>query len=115
MLLPNENKQKNTPYNIASQQHQYKVQITKGECRLYSPQALVTWADVTSLKPGQAWFPRMACLGDDGTGEDVQGNEPCPMDLACLFPSARAHNLQTGGPPAVKLCPLHPKDMEPLS
>ena len=94
MLLPNENKQKNTPYNIASQQHQYKVQITKRECRLYSPQALVTWADVTSLKPGQAWFPRMDCHGADRAGVGVPANEPCPMDLVSLIPSAWAHHLQ---------------------
>ena len=73
------------------------MQIIKRECWFSFPQALETWAAGTSLKPGQSWFPRMACLGDDGAGEDVQGNEPCPMDLACLFPSARAHKLQTQG------------------
>ena len=77
--------------------HQYETQITKRECRLYSPQASVTWAAGISLKPGQAWFPRMDCHGADGAGEDVPANEPCPVDLACLLPFARAHNLQTQG------------------
>ena len=83
--------------------------------QLYSPYALVTWAAVTSLKPEQAWIPRMDCHGADGAGEDVPANEPCPMDLMCLFPSAWAHDLQIqAGPPAAKLCLLHPKDVEPL-
>ena len=38
-----------------------------------------------------------------------------PMDLACLFPSAPAHNFQIqAGPPAVKLHLLHPKEVELL-
>ena len=37
------------------------------------------------------------CHGADGAGEDVPANEPCPVDLACLLPSARAHNLQIQG------------------
>ena len=74
----------------------------------------MTWAAVTSLKPGQACFPRMDCHGADGAGEGVPANEPCPMDLVSLF-SARAHNLQfQEDPPAVKLRLLHPKDVEPL-
>ena len=94
--------------------HQYKIQIIK-EFLFYSPQALVTWAAITSLKPGQAGFPRMDCHGADRAGEDMPANEPCPMDLACLLPSASAHNLQIQeGPPAVKLPLLHPKDVEPL-
>ena len=76
----------------------------------------MTWAAVTSLKPGQAWFPRMDCHGADGAGEGVPANEPCPMDLVSLLPSTRAHNLQIQeGPPAVKLWLLHPKDVEPLA
>ena len=82
---------------------------------LFSLQALVTLAAVTSLKPGQAWVPLMDCLGAEGAGEDMPANEPCPMDVVCLFPSAPAHNLQIQvGPPAVKLHLLHPKDVEPL-
>ena len=65
----------------------------------------------------EAWaglFPRMDCHGADGAGEDVPANEPCPMDLVSLF-SAWAHNLQIQeDPPTVKLCLLHPKDVEPL-
>ena len=76
--------------------HQYEIQITKRECRLYSPRALVPWA-AASLKPGQARFPGMDCHGAEGAGEAVPGNEPCPMDLACLLPSAGAHNLQIQG------------------
>ena len=75
----------------------------------------MTWAAVTSLKPEQAWIPRMDCHGADGAGEDVPANEPCPTDLMCLFPSAWAHDLQIqASPPAAKLCLLHPKDVEPL-
>ena len=75
----------------------------------------MTWAAVTSLKPGQAWVPWMDCLGTEEGGEDMSINEPFPMDLTCLFPSALAHNLQIqAGPPAVKLHLLHPKDVEPL-
>ena len=77
--------------------HQYEIQITKRECRLYSPRALVPWAAGTSLKPGQAWFPRMDSHGAEGAGEDVPANELCPVDLACLLPSAGAHNLQIHG------------------
>jgi len=91
---PKTKKHTNTLYNIASHQHQYKRQNTKRECWLYSPQALVTWADVTSPKPGQAWFPRMDCHGADRAGEGVPANEPCSMDLVSLLPSARAHHLQ---------------------
>ena len=81
---------------------------------LFSLQALVTLAAVTSLKPGQAWVPLMDCLGAEGAGEDMPANEPCPMDVVCLFPSAPAHNLQIQvGPPAVKLHLLHPKAVEP--
>ena len=76
--------------------YQYEIQITGRECRLYSPRALVPWA-AASLKPGQARFPGMDCHGAEGAGEDVPGNEPCPMDLACLLPSAGAHNLQIQG------------------
>ena len=55
----------------------------------------------------------MDCLGAEGAGEDVPANEPCPKDLVSLFPSAPAHNLQIlAGPPAVKLHPQHPKDVE---
>ena len=75
----------------------------------------MTWAAVIALKPGQAGFPRMDCHGADTAGEDVPANEPCPVDLACLLPSAWAHNLQIqAGPPAVKLRLLHPKDVEAL-
>ena len=74
-----------------------QIQITKRECWLCSPQALVPWAAGTSLKPGQAWFPRIDCHGADRAGEDVPANKPCPMDLACLLPSAGAHNLQIQG------------------
>ena len=75
----------------------------------------MTWAAVTSLKPGQACFPRMDCHGADGAGEDVPANEPCRMALMSLFPSAATHNLQIQvGPPALKLRLLHPKDVEPL-
>ena len=82
---------------------------------LCSIKAIGTWAAVTSLKPGQACFPRMDCHGADGAGEDVPANEPCPMVRVSLLPSARAHNLQIQeGPPAVKLWLLHPKDVEPL-
>ena len=95
--------------------HQYRIQITNSECQLYSPQALVAWAAVTSLKPVQAWFPRMDCHGPDGAGEGMPANEPCPMDLANLFPSASAHSLQMQARPlAVKLCLLLPKDVQPL-
>ena len=75
----------------------------------------MTWAAVTSLKPGQACFPRMDCHGADGAGEGVPANEPCRMALVSLFPSAATHNLQIQvGPPALKLCLLHRKDVEPL-
>ena len=112
---PPKTKNKNTLQHCKPPTHQYKIQITKSECRLYSPQALVTWAAGTSLKPGQACFPRMDCHGADGAGESVPANEPCPMDLASLFPSASAHNLQMQARPlAVKLCLLHPKDVQPL-
>ena len=95
--------------------HQYRIQITNSECQLYSPQALVASAAVTSLKPVQAWFPRMDCHGPDGAGEGMPANEPCPMDLASLFPSASAHSLQMQARPlAVKLCLLLPKDVQPL-
>ena len=74
----------------------------------------MTWAAVTSLKPGQACFPRMDCHEADRSKEDVPANEPCPMDLVSLF-SAWAHNLQVQeGPPVVKVHPLYPKDVEPL-
>ena len=74
----------------------------------------MTWADITSLKPGQACFPRMDCHGADRSKEDVPANEPCPVDLVSLF-SAWAHNLQIQeGPPAVKVYLLYPKDVEPL-
>ena len=50
--------------------------------------------------------------GLSGAGEDVPANEPFPMDLVCLFPSAWAHNLQIQlGPPAVKLHLYLPKDV----
>ena len=75
----------------------------------------MTWAAVTSLKPGQACFPRMDCHGADGAEEDVPANEPCRMALVSLF-SAQAHNLQfQEDPPAVKLRLLHPKDVEALA
>ena len=62
------------------------------------------WAAVTSLKPGQDWFPRTDCHGADGAGEDEPANEPCPMDLVSLFSSATAHNLLIQVvPPAVKV------------
>ena len=73
----------------------------------------MTWAAATSLKPEQARVPWLACLGAEGGGEDVPANEPCSMDLACLRPSAPAHQILVG-PPAVKLHLLHPKDVEPL-
>ena len=79
---------KQTLQHCKSSIHQYKIQITQRKCRLYSPQALVTGAAVTFLKPGQAWFPRIDCHGADGAGEGVPADEPCPMDLLCLFPSA---------------------------
>lgn len=46
---------------------------------IYSPAGLVnikTWAGVTSLKPEQAWFPRLDCPGAEGAGEDMPANEP---------------------------------------
>ena len=43
------------------------------------------WAAVTSLKPGQAWFPRMDCHGADGAGEGVPANEPCRIDRVSLL------------------------------
>ena len=101
---PPKTKNKNTPQHCKSPIHQYKIQITKSECQLYSPQALVTWAAVTSLKPGQARFPRMDCHGADGAGECVPANEPCHMALVSLFPSAATHNLQIQvGSPALTL------------
>ena len=75
----------------------------------------MTWAAVTSLKPGQAWVPWMDRLGTEEDGEDMPVNESFPMDLVCLFPSAPAHNLQIQvGPPAAKLHLLHPQDVELL-
>lgn len=75
----------------------------------------MTWAAVTSLKPGQAWVPWKDRLGAEGAGEDVPVNEPFPMHLVCLFLSAPTHNLQIqAGPPAAKLHLLHPQDVEPL-
>ena len=75
----------------------------------------MTWAAVTSLKPGQAWVPWKDRLGAEGAGEDMPANEPFPMDLVYLFPSAPAHNLQIqASPPAEKLHLLHPQDVEPL-
>ena len=112
---PPKTKNKNTLQHCKSPTYQYKIQITKSECHLYSPQASVTWAAVTSLKPGQAWFPRIGCHRADGAGEGVPANEPCPMDLASLFPSASAHSLQMQARPlAAKLHLLHPKDVQPL-
>ena len=102
---PPKAKSKNTPQHCKSPMHQYRIQLTKSECRLYSPQALVAWAAVTSLKPGQAWFPRMDCHGADGAEEGVPAHEPCPTDLASLFPSASAHSLKMQARLlAVKLC-----------
>ena len=76
---------------------------------------MVTWAAVTSMKPGQTCFPRMDCHRADGAGEGVPANEPCPMDLVSLLPSTWSHNLQIQtSPPAVKLLLLHPKDVELL-
>ena len=84
-----------------------KNRINNKRCWLYSIPAIVTWAAVTSLKPGQACFPRMDCHGADGAGESVPASEPCPMGLESLLPSAQAHSLQIQeGPPAVKLCLL---------
>ena len=75
----------------------------------------MTQAAVTSLKPVQAGFPRMDCHRADGAGEGVPANDPCPMALVSLFPSAATHSLQIQvGPPALKLRLLHPKDVEPL-
>ena len=75
----------------------------------------MTWAAVTSLKPGQAWVPWKDRLGAEGAGEDVPVNEPFPMHLVCLFLSAPTHNLQIqAGPPAAKLHLLHPQDVELL-
>ena len=57
----------------------------------------------------------MDCLGAEEGGKDVPANEPCPMDLVGLFPSAPAHSLQIlAGPPAVKPHLLRAKDVEPL-
>ena len=91
--------------------HQYKIQITKSECQLCSPQALVAWAAVTSLKPGQAWFPRIDCHGADGAGEGVPADEPCPMDLVSLFPS---QPQDAGTSSCSETMPLLPKDVQPL-
>ena len=112
---PPKTKNKNTPQHGKSPIHQYKIQITKSECHLYSPQALVTWAAVTSLKPGQACFPRIDSHGADGAGEGVPANEPCSMALVSLFPSASAHSLQMQACPlAAKLRLLHPNDVQAL-
>ena len=106
----------NIPYSIVSHLYTNTRCKLQSERQLYSPQALVTWAAVTSMKPGQTCFPRMDCHRADGAGEGVPANEPCPMDLVSLLPSTQAHNLQIqAGPPAVKLCLLHPKDVEALS
>ena len=60
----------------------------------------------SGLGPLGSWHIPEGCTGlvpkdwllwADGAGEDVPANEPCPMDLACLFPSAQAHNLQIQG------------------
>ena len=103
---------KQTRYNTVS--HVYTNTNYRKRMRLYSLQALVTWAATTYLKPGQAWVPWMHCLGTEGGGKEVPANEPCPVDPACLFPSAPAHNLQIqAAPPAGKLHLLHPKDVEP--
>ena len=91
--------------------HQYKIQITKSECQLCSPQALVAWAAVTSLKPGRAWFPRIDCHGADGAGEGVPADEPCPMDLVSLFPS---QPQDAGTSSCSETMPLLPKDVQPL-
>ena len=109
------NKNKHPIQHCKSPIHQYKIQIIEGEYWLCSPQASVTWAAVTSLKPGQSLFPRTDCHGADGAGEDKPANEPCPMELVSLFFSASAHDLQIqAGPPAVRLWLLHPKGLEPL-
>ena len=60
--------------------------INNKSCWLDSIKAIVTWATVTSLKPGQACFPRMDCHGADGAGEGVPASEPCPMDLWACSP-----------------------------
>ena len=71
----------------------------------------MTWAAVTSLKPGQAWVPWMDRLGTEEGGEDMPVNEPFPMHLVCLFLSAPTHNLQIqAGPPAAEPAIVPPKD-----
>ena len=94
---------------------QDKNRINNKRCWLYSIPAIVIWAVITALKPGQACFPRMDSDGVDRAGKDLPANEPRLVDLASLLPSARAHNLQIqAGSPAVKLHMLHPKGVEPL-
>ena len=71
------------------------------------------WAAGTSLKPGQAWFPRMDCHGADGPGEDIPANEPCPHGPGMPAPLCMGPQPpDPGGPPAMKLHLLHPKDVE---
>lgn len=86
----------------------------KRECWLYSPQALVPWAVVHPWSLGKLGSQGWTIMGLTDLGRIYQPMSPAPMDLACLLPSAWAHNLQIQGPPAMKLRLLHPKDVEPL-
>ena len=82
--------------------------INNKRCWLYSPQALVTWAAVTFLKPGQACFPRMDCHGADGAGRCAsQWALPHgPVEpVFCTGPQPP----DPGGPPCCETTPTAPK------
>lgn len=72
--------------------HQYEIQITKRACQLYSPQALVTWAPGTSLKPGS---PGWTVVGLTELGEMCWPMSPAPW--ACM-PAPLCTGLQSPDP-----------------
>ena len=81
--------------------HQYEIQITKRACQLYSPQALVTWAPGTSLKPGS---PGWTVVGLTELGEMCWPMSPAPW--ACM-PAPLCTGPQSpdpGHPPAPTGC-----------
>ena len=104
----------NTLYNIVSHIYtstKYKLQKENADAIPFR------LSDLGCCHIPEVWAGRgpLDCLGAEGAGEDVPAKKPCPVDLVTLFPYTPAHNLQIlAGPPAVKLHPLHPKDVEPL-
>ena len=72
------------------------------------PQASVTWPGVTSLKPEQAWVPKLDCGGTEAAGEEVLAKGPActcsassPLDGTTISTSRSAF-LQLAKPAAPK-------------